>query len=115
MGLELIGLGKKMQKLYDLGCRRMTVSGLLPLGCMPVVMTINSPLRRTCLEKVNSDAQIYNAKLVKLLSELQQKLPGSILAYGDSYTPLMELITNPEKHGTYVNLIKHRNCLLLKS
>lgn len=103
-----------MQKLYDLGCRRMTVSGLPPLGCMPVVITINSPLRRTCVEKVNSDAQIYNAKLVKLLSELQKKLPGSILAYGDSYTPLMELITNPEKHGAYVNLIKHRNCLFIK-
>lgn len=77
----------------------MSFSGLGPLGCLPIIRTTNYPFRRTCLENANSDAQIYNKKLAKLLAEMQSKLQRSKLVYTDIYTPLMELIKNPKKHG----------------
>lgn len=82
----------------------MMIGGLLPLGCLPEMITLSSPVLRTCVERMNSDAQVYNDKLIKLIPTLQQKLRGSTLLYADLYTPLMELINNPQKHGTFLTV-----------
>nr|GMD73249.1 GDSL esterase/lipase At2g30310-like [Ipomoea batatas] len=85
--------------LYNLGCRTMLVSGLPPIGCLPIQMTAHSPLVRECLEEENTDAQVYNAKLVTLLPEIQGALPGSTILYSDSYTPMMNFINDPQRYG----------------
>ncbi|XP_059276472.1 GDSL esterase/lipase At2g24560-like [Lycium ferocissimum] len=88
-----------VKELYDLGCRMMLVNGLPPIGCLPVQMTAKSPLRGTCIENENSDSQIYNQKLKELLVQLQAQFAGSKMLYADSYTPLLDLINNPQEYG----------------
>ncbi|KAJ8528422.1 hypothetical protein K7X08_022114 [Anisodus acutangulus] len=91
--------------LYKMGARRIAVTGLPPVGCLPVQMTINSllpsfhMLQRVCVKKQNLDSQAYNNKLQALISRLQDTLSGSTLVYMDVYNPLLDLINNPSAYG----------------
>ncbi|XP_060196180.1 GDSL esterase/lipase At2g24560-like [Lycium barbarum] len=88
-----------VKELYDLGCRNIIVNGLPPIGCLPIQMTAKSPLLRTCINKENFDAQIYNQKLEHLLLQLQAHLPGSKILYIDSYAFVSDLINNAQEYG----------------
>ncbi|XP_076886515.1 GDSL esterase/lipase At2g30310-like [Bidens hawaiensis] len=92
---------KKLQyytkELYKNGCRTFVVSGLPPLGCLPIQMA--SRFTRNCIKKQNFDARTYNKKLKKLLPQIQTSLPGSRIMYSDIYNPMMEMIRHPKKHG----------------
>ncbi|XP_059309748.1 GDSL esterase/lipase At1g58430-like [Lycium ferocissimum] len=88
-----------VKELYELGCREIIVTGLPPIGCLPIQMTLKSPLHSTCIDKENSDSQSYNKKLEELLPHIQAQLRGSKIFYADIYTPLSDLITNPHEYG----------------
>lgn len=75
------------------------MSGLPPIGCLPIQMTAKSPYDRTCIEKENSNSQSYNKKLEELLPHLQAQLPGSKIFYADIYTPLSNFINYPHEYG----------------
>ncbi|KAE8729077.1 putative GDSL-like Lipase/Acylhydrolase family protein [Hibiscus syriacus] len=79
--------------------------GLPPMGCVPILTTerLKPPFYRACLEDENTDAQSYNEKLVKLLPLLQTTLPGTDIVYADIYTPLLDIMTNPQKYGTHTH------------
>jgi phospholipase/lecithinase/hemolysin len=81
----------------------MIVSGLPPIGCLPVVMAENSPILRNCIQHMNLEAESYNQKLSNLLQQMQAELPGSKIPYADTYTPLMDMINNPQRYGN-INL-----------
>ncbi|KAM1126274.1 GDSL esterase/lipase At2g40250-like [Malus sylvestris] len=98
----LRGLGSFIQNLYQRGARRFQVAGLPPIGCLPMQLTISSifnGLRRVCVEQQNTDCQAYNTKLQGLIPRLQASLPGSRLAYFDSYIPILDMFNNPSKYG----------------
>ncbi|KAL8055886.1 hypothetical protein ABFX02_04G084200 [Erythranthe guttata] len=93
-------LQSMVKELYNLGCRKMVVSGLPPIGCLPIQITTKSPILRSCSRKENADAQSYNHKLEKqLLPQLEAELPRSKIVYVDSYNPLMDMINDPHKYG----------------
>ncbi|EPS66683.1 hypothetical protein M569_08095, partial [Genlisea aurea] len=87
------------QELYDAGCRKMVVAGLPPLGCMPIQLTVMSPVLRECVETQNSDAVGYNAKLQRLLTQTQNQLRGSTILYVDIFTIPIDMIKSPHKYG----------------
>ncbi|KAJ4839808.1 hypothetical protein Tsubulata_032014, partial [Turnera subulata] len=78
-----------VKELYNLGGRNFAILGLPPLGCLPIQMA--SRLAHTCLENQNADSQSYNEKLVTLLPELEESLPGSRIAYVNIYDPLVDM------------------------
>ncbi|GAV58663.1 LOW QUALITY PROTEIN: Lipase_GDSL domain-containing protein, partial [Cephalotus follicularis] len=89
-----------VKNVYDHGFRSMVIAGLPPVGCLPIQMTAKFEfLFRTCVENQNVDAQSYNNKLENLLSQIQAKLAGSKIVYGDVYNPLIDMINNPQKYG----------------
>ncbi|KVI03721.1 Lipase, GDSL [Cynara cardunculus var. scolymus] len=92
---------KKLQnfvnELYELGCRTMMITGLPPMGCLPIQMA--GRFSRTCIKYQNADARNYNRKLISLLPQIQVSLPGSKIMYADIYTPTAELLRHPQKHG----------------
>ncbi|XP_010542674.1 PREDICTED: GDSL esterase/lipase At1g06990 [Tarenaya hassleriana] len=90
-----------LQKLYDMGCRKMTVAGLPPVGCLPVQMTVDleSPYTRRCVDKQNSDSEAYNRKLKDLLKRMESNLSGSFMLYSDIYQPVIDMIINPQFYG----------------
>ncbi|XVF65867.1 hypothetical protein PTKIN_Ptkin09bG0285600 [Pterospermum kingtungense] len=71
-----------VEELYDLGCRKIIVAGVPPIGCLPIQMTLRleNPNHFTCLEDQNSVARSYNNKLRRLLADIQVELPKSKIA-----------------------------------
>ncbi|XP_040993807.1 GDSL esterase/lipase At2g30310-like [Juglans microcarpa x Juglans regia] len=90
-----------IEDLYNLGCRKLCITGLPPIGCLPIQMTakFENPKDRKCLEDENLDAENYNQKLAKLLPQVQAYLPGSKIVYADVYEPLIHMTNHPEKYG----------------
>ncbi|XP_073144215.1 GDSL esterase/lipase At2g31540-like [Henckelia pumila] len=92
-------LHKLVKELYHLGCRKMVVSGLPPVGCLPIQMTAKSHLLRSCIDTENKDAESYNGKLKNLLPRIQAELQGSKILYADIYSPMIQMMNNPNKYG----------------
>ena len=93
-----------MKGLWAEGARRIAVAGLPPMGCLPVVITLNSPnvfQSRGCIEKYSSAARDYNKILQNELRFMQSSLAifGARIAYVDIYGAVMELIREHRKFG----------------
>uniref|UniRef100_A0A2N9FAR2 HAT C-terminal dimerisation domain-containing protein n=2 Tax=Fagus sylvatica TaxID=28930 RepID=A0A2N9FAR2_FAGSY len=88
-------------QLYDLGCRKIAVVGLPPIGCLPIQITLRfqNPFNTKCIEHQNLDAQSYNQKLVNQLSKIQAVLPESKISYSDVYEQVNDMINHPQKYG----------------
>lgn len=91
-----------LEELHGLGCRRMVVAGLPPMGCLPIQITIRLKIPRTCLDDQNSEAMSYNKKLLKLIPRIQTSLQGSQILYADIYTPIIQLLDNSQRYGIEV-------------
>ncbi|KAI3749838.1 hypothetical protein L2E82_20454 [Cichorium intybus] len=90
-----------VKELYNLGSRTLVITGLPPIGCLPIQITskFNTRFGRTCIEEQNVDARTYNKKLLELLPRIQTSLEGSRILYADVYNPIMDIVTHPEKYG----------------
>ncbi|XP_042475076.1 GDSL esterase/lipase At2g40250-like [Macadamia integrifolia] len=91
--------------LYKMGARKISITGLPPIGCLPIQSTVGSitpgpnMFQHKCVEEQNSDSVGYNANLQGLITRLEASLPGAKIAYADIYSPLMDMIVNPKKYG----------------
>ncbi|CAA2980793.1 GDSL esterase/lipase At5g22810-like [Olea europaea var. sylvestris] len=92
---------KFVQELYKLGARKIGVTTLPPLGCVPAVITIFGKDSNDCVEKVNKAAISFNNKLNATSQSLQSKLSGLNLVVLDIYQPLYDLVTKPSDNGFF--------------
>lgn len=90
-----------IQDLYGLGVRRIGVTSLPPLGCLPASITLFGFGNNGCVSRLNNDAQGFNKKLNTAASKLQKQLSGLKLAVFDIYKPLSDLVSNPSNSGKY--------------
>ncbi|CAN6337339.1 unnamed protein product [Urochloa humidicola] len=89
-----------IQNLYDLGARKFMVAGLPPVGCLPVTKALNQlGGARDCIPDQNAAAERYNEALQEMLAKLEAASPGATLAYVDVYTPLKDMVDQPQKYG----------------
>lgn len=110
-----------MQNLYSKGARRFLVAGLPPVGCLPLQITVRNiipnpgMLERACVMDQNHDCRSYNNKLQAIVSNLNSRLEGVKVNYGDVYTPLMDMVRNPSKYGELMisDPNFHQRCLYL--
>ncbi|KAJ4703577.1 GDSL esterase/lipase [Melia azedarach] len=94
-----------LQALWDEGARRILVTGLPPMGCLPAVITMNSQFnalfQRRCVGMYCSVAQQYNQMLqnaVKSMHLASAHLGAKIYSL-DIYTALADIIQDPGRHG----------------
>ncbi|KAL5791692.1 hypothetical protein ACOSP7_000286 [Xanthoceras sorbifolium] len=96
----LIGIADNFFKqLYRLGARKISLTGVAPMGCLPMQRTTNFQDAHGCNEEYNNVALQFNGKLGKLVAKLNKELPGSKLVFTDGYYILLEIITIPSKFG----------------
>ncbi|KAJ6805677.1 GDSL esterase/lipase-like [Iris pallida] len=84
--------------VYSHGCRRFILTGLPPIGCLPVQMTaatFSDPSARECIDEQMADTHGYNTKLQNLLPKLQQTLPGGKFAYLDITNTVLDMFNDP--------------------
>lgn len=89
-----------LQKLYWLGARKVGVTSLPPLGCLPAAITIFGEDSNDCVDHINKDAMTFNDMLNSTSEELQSQLSNLTLVVFDIYQPLYQLVTKPEDNGT---------------
>ncbi|KAI0488050.1 hypothetical protein KFK09_027874 [Dendrobium nobile] len=87
--------------LYKLGARRIGVTTLPPIGCLPASITLFGKGSNGCVSRLNSDAQGFNKKINSAVSSLTKKLPQLKIAIFDIYQPLYDLVANPSKSGFF--------------
>ncbi|XP_062173248.1 GDSL esterase/lipase At5g22810-like [Alnus glutinosa] len=88
-----------IQRLYALGARRIGVSTLPPIGCLPAAITIFGLGGNECVGRLNEDAISFNNRLNATSQRLQNDLSGLILVVLDIYQPLLNLSTDPTANG----------------
>jgi len=98
-----------LQGLCDFGAERIVVAGLPPIGCLPIIITLNAKdgiHDRSCIEPHNAIAYDYNRKLQALLQDYSTSRRVHVI-YADIYNPLLDLVLFPTKHGKqlYVSLL----------
>ncbi|OVA19457.1 Lipase [Macleaya cordata] len=89
------------ENLYQLGARKIGVTSLPPLGCLPAAITLFGFGSNRCVERLNTDAVAFNNKLNSTAQALQSKLPGLTMVVFDIYQPLLGFITNPSDNGFF--------------
>ncbi|KAL5545977.1 hypothetical protein UlMin_005664 [Ulmus minor] len=90
-----------IQSLYGLGARRIGVTSLPPMGCLPAAITLFGLGSNQCVERLNQDAISFNKKLESTTQSLKEQLPGLKLVVFDIYQPLLDLIRQPADNGFF--------------
>ncbi|KAL3741770.1 hypothetical protein ACJRO7_017270 [Eucalyptus globulus] len=90
--------------LWEEGARRIAVAGLPPMGCLPIMISLNSNsavLQRGCMDQYSSVARDYNALLQTELASMQSSLAnqGSRIYYADIYKPISDMILRFPSYG----------------
>lgn len=90
-----------MQELYRLGARRIGVTTMPPLGCLPATIRLYGKGRSGsgCLPRLNGDAETFNRKLNATVGALVRRHAGLKVAVFDVYTPLRDLSERPAAQG----------------
>lgn len=74
-----------LQSLYDLGARKVAVAGLIQNGCSPNALATYGANGSSCVEVINNAVQIFNSKLIPLVTNLNANLPGAKFTYINFY------------------------------
>ncbi|KAK9670533.1 hypothetical protein RND81_13G207900 [Saponaria officinalis] len=90
-----------VQTLYGVGVRRIGVTSLPPMGCLPAAITLFGAGSNQCIDRLNRDATSFNSKLNNCAQALQTNLPGLKLVVFDIYTPLLDMIAHPIDNGFF--------------
>ncbi|KAL2523735.1 GDSL esterase/lipase [Abeliophyllum distichum] len=96
----LTGIARNfITRIYELGARKISLTGLPPMGCLPLERTTNLISGRKCIQKYNKVAKDFNKKLRALVSTLNNELSGIHLVFSNPYDMFYEIIQNPESFG----------------
>ncbi|CAI0540057.1 unnamed protein product [Linum tenue] len=85
--------------LYGLGGRRLGLTSLPPLGCLPAARTIFGYHESGCVSQFNTEAQQFNKKIGSAVANLQKQLPGMKIVVFDIFKPLYDLVKKPSDFG----------------
>jgi hypothetical protein len=88
-----------LQRLYNMGARKMAVAAVGPLGCIPFQLAFRFSRNGECSEKVNAEVRELNVGLLAMVKQLNAELPGSQFVYADAYKGVAELVANPSLAG----------------
>ncbi|KAL1289117.1 hypothetical protein HN51_057900 [Arachis hypogaea] len=87
---------KDIEMMHRLGAQRLVVVGVLPLGCIPLMMTLKNT--KTCDTTLNNVAHSFNAKLSLQLTQLKAQL-GMKTAYVNVFGMIQNAVLDPQKYG----------------
>ncbi|CAM6106092.1 unnamed protein product [Calypogeia fissa] len=93
-------MAAQLSDLYGLGFRKVFVSGVGPVGCIPHQLALAQTPQ--CVQPINHQVQDFNNGLMALLDQLTGTLPGVTFTFGNTFGSLMSIIADPAAHGFQV-------------
>lgn len=100
----LIGIAERFtDEIYLLGARKIELTGLPPMGCLPLERSINfRPLHSDeCKKEYNRVARDFNSKLQLLVEKLRAERPDLSLVYGNVYDFFEAVIDSPSSYSEF--------------
>ncbi|KAG4922625.1 hypothetical protein JHK82_051599 [Glycine max] len=89
---------KHLQRLYNLGARRVLVTGSGPLGCAPAELAMRGK-NGECSADLQRAASLYNPQLEQMLLELNKKIGSDVFIAANTALMHNDFITNPNAYG----------------
>ncbi|XAR59230.1 Sinapine esterase [Bertholletia excelsa] len=93
-------------ELIDLGATTIMVPGNLPIGCLPVYLTMYMSSNKEdydpetgCLIELNEFSKYHNEMLRAELDRIQELHPHATIIYADYYDAAMRFYLSPLKYG----------------
>ncbi|KAJ0031408.1 hypothetical protein Pint_14092 [Pistacia integerrima] len=81
-----------LKDLYNYGARKIAIFGIGLLGCTPAILAMDGTDEIICVDSMNLAVKQFNDKLIRLVDELNNNLPGAKFSYvnvsGISSTPI---------------------------
>ncbi|KAK4845489.1 hypothetical protein QYF36_005753 [Acer negundo] len=96
----LVGLAENfIRELYALGARKLSLTGLPPMGCLPLERATNFMHQFDCVEDYNKVALEFNGKLNSLVTKLNKDLPRMKIFLANPYEIFNKIIREPSSFG----------------
>ncbi|CAL0321660.1 unnamed protein product [Lupinus luteus] len=89
---------KLLQKLFDLGARRILVTGTGPMGCVPAEMAQRGT-NGQCSAEIQRAAELFNPQLETMLQELNRKLGRDVFIAANTAKMHNNFVSNPAAFG----------------
>ncbi|PKA51031.1 GDSL esterase/lipase [Apostasia shenzhenica] len=89
---------KILERLFELGARRVLVTGTGPIGCAPAELAQRSR-NGDCDPELQRAADLFNPQLVKTLNELNGQIGSHVFVAVNAFRMHMDFITNPQAYG----------------
>ncbi|KAG5224140.1 GDSL esterase/lipase LTL [Salix suchowensis] len=89
---------KILMRVYELGARRVLVTGTGPLGCVPAERAMRSR-NGECAAELQTAAGLFNPQLVQMLLELNRGIGSDVFIAANAYDLNMDFVTNPRAYG----------------
>ncbi|CAK8540599.1 unnamed protein product [Lathyrus sativus] len=90
---------KHLQRLYDLGARRILVTGTGPLGCAPAELAMHSTNGGRCSFELQRGAALYNPRLEQMLVGLNGKFGRDVIIAANTAQMHKDFVANPSAYG----------------
>ncbi|TMW99311.1 hypothetical protein EJD97_002761 [Solanum chilense] len=87
-----------LQKLYNLGARRVIVTGTGPLGCVPAELAQRSR-DGSCADDLQQAAVLFNPQLVETLNGLNSEIGSHVFVAANTNQMHLDFITDPQAFG----------------
>ncbi|XP_073126511.1 GDSL esterase/lipase At5g33370-like [Henckelia pumila] len=89
---------KVLQRLYQLGARRVLVTGTGPLGCVPAELAQHSR-NGECAGELQRASSLFNPQLKKMLNQLNQDIGTNVFIAANNNQMHMDFVSNPQNFG----------------
>lgn len=89
-----------VQALYNLGARKVVVTGVGQIGCIPYQLARYNGSGSRCNEEINNVIVLFNTGLRQLVDRFNKgQLPGAKFVYLDSFFSSQDLVQNARTYG----------------
>ncbi|WVZ02268.1 hypothetical protein V8G54_023074 [Vigna mungo] len=91
-------LGRQILALNSMGIKKLFITGIGPLGCIPNIRAIGLAPAGRCMDSVNQMVGFFNVGLRSMVEQLNRDHPDSIFVYANTYHVLGDILNNPARY-----------------
>ncbi|KAF8704180.1 hypothetical protein HU200_031675 [Digitaria exilis] len=89
---------KILTRLYELGARRVVVTGTGMIGCVPAELAMHS-IDGECARDLTQAADLFNPQLVQMLGELNAEIGRDVFISANTNRVSFDFVFNPQDYG----------------
>ncbi|KAJ0013620.1 hypothetical protein Pint_20780 [Pistacia integerrima] len=89
---------KLLQRLYNLGARRVLVTGTGPMGCVPAELAMRGT-NGGCSQELQRASALYNPQLDQMTQQLNRDIGGTVFIAANTQQMHTDFISDPQAFG----------------